>query len=382
MTKKIAIIGGGTAGVMAAAHFKQFTDCEIQIFVDDKKSFSFADGTNVDFPVSLRSGVEFSHNDLHFMDGTLKMGIGKNDWANGYPFMDSFKPPFSSYHLNFSNFSNFMLKKMEHKINIHFYEVNSKNLDADFIMDCSGKPDDMEDFDIIDSIPVNSIRTMDCFWDGPKFNYTVSIARPFGSVSLIPLNSCCRIVYAYNKHLNNLDDINFDIIDICKLYNLNLTNLTDSYDIVNYIRKKNYVENISYNGDSSFFFNSPESTSLTMIDHINRYTHDCWFNNIDVDTINFDLRTKFEEMRTIIALHYYSGSIYDTPFWLYAKQISKDILQNSLKQKNFKEMIEYSKLSDLEMPPDLVTPVYGTWTLSSIKRNFEELNLYKKLENL
>lgn len=71
--------------------------------------------------------------------------------------------------------------------------------------------------------------------------------------------------------------------------------------------------------------------------------------------------------------------MFDTEFWKMAKIRGETNIKESLKNKKFLEMIQYSKYNN----PDISAKEdYGTWWLGSFYQNFHNLDLYEKINKL
>ena len=218
MTKKIAIIGNGTAGCLTASHFNRYSiDTEIEWYFDPNiKPQAVGEGSLIDLPVDLNASLEFSMSDLYSLDGTIKTGIRKIDWAGVDSFDENFTFGKHGMHFNAVQLQDFILKKLqlEGKIKIIESNVTHNQIDSDHIIDCSGFPRDFSQYVESEYIPVNSAHVTKCFWDYPKFNHTLTIARPYGWVFGIPLQNRCAIGYMYNSNINSLEEIKKDVLNI------------------------------------------------------------------------------------------------------------------------------------------------------------------------
>lgn len=380
--KKISIIGRGTAGCISAAHFLKYTDCAIDFYYDHQiKPQAVGEGSNLILPMRLNQVIDFQHQDLSLLDGSFKYGIKKTGWGLGTEFIHNFPPPNVGYHFNALKLQDLIIDRIKHnpRVNIIEHNINHSDIDSDFIMDCSGKPEEYNDFITPDSIPVNAVHVTQCYWDYSKFQYTLTLARPHGWVFGIPLQNRCSIGYLYNSSINTIDEIKEDVKAVFNEYNLTPSETTNTFNFNNYFRKNNFKDNIAYNGNASFFLEPLEATSIAFMDIINRIAHDVWFGNTDLSLANQHYRKHITEIETIIMLHYFAGSMFDTEFWKMAKIRGETNIKESLKNKKFLEMIQYSKYNN----PDISAKEdYGTWWLGSFYQNFHNLDLYEKINKL
>ena len=379
--KKLAIIGKGTAGVLAAAHFNRWTDCEIELYYDENIAPQpVGEGSNVQLPASLSIDLGFNYENLVEIDGNFKYGIKKENWANGNTFTHFFAPPSIGYHFNAGKLQNYVVDKLKNDIKVINKNVTADEVDANFIMDCSGKPQSYEECNMSEFIPVNSVHVTQCFWDYPRFQYTLTIARPYGWVFGIPLQNRCSIGYMYNKDINTLEEVKEDVKQIFEQYNLTPSDVTNTFSFKNYTRKQNFTGRVVNNGNSSFFLEPLEATSIATMDVINRNAYDVWFENKPIEIANNKYTSFLDEVENVIMLHYFAGSAFDTPFWKYAQNKGAENMQKALRNDLFKQMVNLSQ-NDVRTFLNSTVKEYGTWPLASFKQNLEALDLYKKLKS-
>ena len=382
MTKKIAIIGRGTAGSLSIIHFlRHMNDCEIEWHYDPSVPVqSVGEGSTPQLPRSLYENLNFNYLNLKKIDSTLKTGIYKSGWGkNKEDFLHQFPSPFVALHFNAISLQNYIFNKVKNKVKIFEYNVSPDDIDADFVMDCSGKPKSYEEFYKADFIPVNSAYVTQCYWDRARFQHTLTIARPYGWVFGVPLQNRCSIGYLYNKNINSLEDVKEDVKNVFDEYNLIPSNNINILSFNNYYRKQNYTDRVCYNGNASFFLEPMEANSIEIMDFIQRGAIALWDNQISADDMNLIYRRRIMEVETMIMLHYFAGSKYETEFWKFAQQKGKDCIELSLKQdKNFSKIIDYSiKIKKRNLcDPDIN---YGYWGANSLCENIFGLGIEKSL---
>lgn len=380
--KKIAVIGRGTAGVLAAAHFLHYSDCLVDFYFDHEiKPQAVGEGSNLVLPMRLHQTIDFNHEDLSKLDGSFKYGIKKTGWGNGKEFTHNFPPPNVGYHFNAIKLQDYIIDKIKNHARLRIIETNITHdeIDSDFIMDCTGKPKNYEDFEITQSIPVNSVYVTQCYWDYAKFQYTLTLARPYGWVFGIPLQNRCSIGYLYNNAINDLDEIKEDVKHIFQEYGLNPSDHTNAFSFKNYYRKNNFNNRVAYNGNASFFLEPLEATSISFMDAINRMAFDTWIDNLDYRISNQNYLKHIAEIEHMIMLHYFAGSVFDTEFWRFAQPRGRENITHALSNNKFLEMVEYSKYNN---PALSAKEDFGTWWLGSFYQNLSNLDLYDKIYSL
>lgn len=383
MRKKISIIGAGTAGVLAAAHFNRWRkDCDIELYYDSNIAPQpVGEGSTPSLPNVLWHNLHFTFDDLLKVDGTIKHGIDKRNWG-GSDFVHPFYPPVVGYHFNAGKLQKFILDKLKNDIKIIDKNVKHQDIDSDYIMDCSGKPDNYEEFHMSDYISVNAVHVTQCYWDYPTFNNTLALARPYGWIFGIPLKNRCSIGYMYNHNINTLEEVKEDVKNVFSELHLIPSDVTNTFNFKNYFRKENFTERVVYNGNSSFFLEPMEATSIMVMDFINRGAHDIWAGENSIENYNATYLELLEEVEAMIMLHYYSGSKFDTPFWDFAKLRGENSCKRMMKNEKFRFIYEMSKG---ENPGESFKPEdlnYAALIPLSYKINLSGLNLYNKLDKM
>lgn len=384
--KKIAIIGRGTAGSLASSHISTYSSDEIIWYHDSNVSRqSVGEGSTVPLPVLLYDSYGFNFQDIKKIDGTFKRGIKKENWGGSGDFMHPFPLAASGIHFNATKLQDYIHQKLEKKIQIIDKNIiDPQDLDVDYVLDCSGKLPPFNEAIKASSIPLNAAHIVQCYWDKPQFDYTLTIARPYGWVFGIPLQNRCSIGYLYDKNINTLEEVKEDIKNIFKKYNLTPSDKVNNLNFNNYYRKQNYTNKVSYNGNSSFFLEPLEATSTGMMDTINRNFCNIVYNNKSIESANFTYHKNMVDTQRMIMLHYLAGSKFSTPFWEEAYKKSLTFLNNNLHQPDFLEIYNRSKEYSKRGFKSYIEPFneIGQWAFASYNMHFEELDLYNKIDNI
>lgn len=390
--KKIVVVGRGTAGSLSAAHVSRWmSDYEIEWHFDPKiLPQAVGEGSTVELPKSLYEDVHFRHEDLEKIDGSFKSGIYKKNWGNnGNQYIHGFIPYRISYHFNALKLQSFIFNKLKDKIKIvEVNHENSQNIDADHVLDCSGRPIDYKEHEISPYIAVNSVYVTQCYWDYARFQYTLTIARPYGWVFGIPLQNRCSIGYLFNKDINSLEEIKEDVKNIFEEYNLVPSEHTNHFGFQSYLRKENFSDKIAYNGNASFFLEPLEATSIGVIDRINRLAHWLWTGRSTTAEANYEYLKYLKEAEAIIMLHYFSGSVFNTDFWDYAKTRGEECIKDQLKNNNnFKKVMKYclenkTNWDQLSLHQDKLPEHSSIWSTPSFIQNVYELQVEEELSSL
>lgn len=378
--KKIAIIGNGTAGVITASWLNHHCrDKELVWYYDpDIKPQAVGEGSLLELSKDLRTSLDFNCDDLRSIGGTVKTGIRKYNWSNTEMYDENFS--FGSYamHFNAVKLQEFILNKMKAESNIKIIERNitADLIDADHIVDCTGFPKDFSNYKISEYIPVNATYVTQCPWDSARFNYTLTIARPYGWVFGIPLENRCAIGYMYNENITSLDLVKKDVLNVFDQFNLTPSFTTNSLKFKNYSRRNNFSERISFNGNASFFLEPLEATTISAINDVKRGIIDLIYNLKDIKTINEKYQLTIDETETIIMLHYFSGSKFNTEFWDYAQERGRKKIEAASKTDRFKEFLEHSKNKTN------TTMDYGSWDPTIMNTNISNLKITEKIDQI
>ena len=386
--KKIAVIGAGTAGCLSVSHFVRYTDWEIDWYFDSSiLPLAVGEGSFPFLPGYMYEMFGFDYDSLASIDGTIKSGIKKTGWgSSGNNFYHHFPPGLVGYHFNANKLQSFIMEAMssnsrvsviDKKINNHF------EVDADYIIDCTGTPSDTSLLHLSEYVPVNAAFVTQCFWDGPKFNETLTVARPYGWVFGIPLRNRCSIGYMFNKDISSLEDVKTDITNVFNDYGLIPSDVTNLLTFKNYYRKQNISGRVCYNGNASFFLEPLEATSIAFMDMVYRDAFSVWTGiKSEADANDNYLRT-IREIENIIMLHYLDGSTFETNFWNVAKTKAFNNMQVAKDNPKFLSMIDRAKQigSRVTYEP-FKDPLFGTWSLNSFALHLDKFNVVKNLKLL
>jgi len=384
--KKISVVGRGTVGCLSVAHFLKHTNLEIDwIFDPNIPAAAVGEGTSLIFPKELLKVFNWQHDSLLKIKGTVKQGIYKENWGRGESFLHPFPIDSVGMHLSAVDFQNevFELVANNSRINVIENKVTDlKNIDSDYVMSCTGSKKSLDDNYVEHSnIPVNSAFVTHCFWDYPKFTYTLTIARPWGWVFGVPLQHRCAIGYLYNDNFVNLDEIKNDVREVFKQYNLVPSNKTNHIKFKNYSRLNNFSDRVAYNGNASFFLEPLEATSTGFAAYINRYAFDVWSGSLSVEEANTWYNEEISDIESMICLHYLSGSTFKNDFWDFATSLAENKIEKEFAyQTKFAKFVLHSLNENNVLFP--TGDNIGSWPELSYNINIKKLNLEKRIRLL
>tara|TARA_A100001388_G_scaffold73011_1_gene51759 strand:+ start:6188 stop:7399 length:1212 start_codon:yes stop_codon:yes gene_type:complete len=396
--KKITVIGKGTAGCISVANIaniSNYHDLEIEWIYDPEiNPQAVGEGTTLDVVNMLGESLGFGWPDLKHIDGNYKNGIRKIGYTTtGCDYTHRFMTPNVAIHFNALKLQDFIEQKIkENYPNVKIIQGNkdTHNNDSDYVLDCSGKPKSYEDYNLTEYIPVNSVYVTQCFWPEPKFDYTLTVARPYGWVWGIPLQNRCSIGYMYNNKINSLEEVKEDVKNIFEEFNLQPSETTNAFSFKNYYRNTNFEDHIGYNGNASFFLEPLEATSISSMIMVSKLCAGYVLGvNDSLDYINNVYTLKLKQVENMINLHYLAGSKYDTHFWINAQDKANKLYKNRVfydtEFAEFFNTVKSSKskimnrLVDKEFKSSSNDTEYGTWGLHSWYQNIKGLNLENKI---
>jgi len=379
---KLAVVGRGTAGSQAVAHLvRNFPEEEIVWYYDPSKpTQSVGEGSTLELPTNLFNNLNFSHQDLKKLDGTFKTGIYKENWGvENKDFFHDFPPPSLGYHFNAVKLQDYVQELIKNKVEIIEGPVDYNDVDAYYVLNASGTPKDFEDFYISEYIPVNAAYVTPCYWEAPQFDYTLTIAGKYGWIFGIPLQNRCSIGYLYNSDINTEEEVAEDVKEIFEKYGLNPSKKTTSLKFKNYYKKNNYEKNgrLIHSGNSSFFLEPLEATSIAAMSKIQEEALFVWSGNKKFDQSNQEYLEHMHQTEFIIMMHYAAGSPFKTDFWDYAQERGIKKIEDS--KDDFKMQHLYRSIRDIKIMnlgrdvPGI--PEYGPWWPENFVRNISGLGI-------
>lgn len=370
--KKLAVIGRGTVGCVSALKLKlHFPEAEVQWHYDPSiKPQSVGEGTTLTLPRILNETLGFGPREFEKVDGYVKTGIFKDGWSqDGNKFTHDFPSPLVALHFNAVKMQDYIFERLKDHVKTFEQNVTSEDIDADYVIDCSGRPKDFENHSMSSYIPVNSVHVTQCFWDGPKFSHTLTIARPYGWVFGIPLQNRCSIGYMYNKDINTLDEVKEDVKAIFSDYGLTPSDTTNSFSFNNYYKNKNFNERGCANGNASFFLEPLEALTFGMAAVVLEGALDQIAGFRSPQDLNFEYARLISNAERIIMMHYFAGSKYTTDFWDFAQEKGEMCMSNSKHNKAFCDMV-----ANAEPRPDFGNFPEHIFNSGEASQEFLELN--------
>ena len=333
---KVSIVGGGNAGCITALYLSWYIkDLEVElIYNPDVPCERVGQATVLDPPKLLWSatGFDWYHNPIHatFKSGILYEGWGQsNDKVfHGFP-ANSMAMHYCPWEMQKHVLKSGLFKVTEG-------EVDPKDVDADYVFDCRGKPDDYSDYEELVN-PTNACLLGKPKWDTTKALWSRHVATPDGWTFVIPTDSQSpshdySVGYCYNNNITSKEEAENNMLDMFDV------DLQHQVEYKNYIAKNPVVDGrIFLNGNRLFFLEPLESSSVQAYIEYARFFVDYIITKKSPSEQAGDAAKDYiKELQNFVLWHYQFGSKYDTPFWDYAKKVS-------FKDNKFDAMLDYCK---------------------------------------
>ena len=346
---KVSVVGGGNAGCITALYlswYKKELEVEL-IYNPDVPCERVGQASVLDPPKLLwaATGFNWYNNPIH---ATFKSGILYEGWGqyneklfHGFP-----------AHSMAMHYCPWEMQK--HVLNSgHFKvtegDVDPKDVDADYVFDCRGKPKDFSDYDDLIN-PTNAAILAKPNWDTTKAFWSRHVATPDGWTFIIPTHSespshdYC-VGYCYNSNITSKEDAE--------------SNLSSMFDveIKKHLKFKNYLakypivdDRIFLNGNRLFFLEPLESSSVQAYVECARFFVDYIITKKEpIEQAANSAKQYIRQLQNFVLWHYQFGSKYETPFWDYATKLS-------FRDKTFDAMVEYCKQTTKR---DILPKSYG-----------------------
>ena len=360
---KIAVIGTGTVGVMSFLHFLKYLDnSEVTcIYNPAKKILGVGESSNVSLPHLLWNAANYSvFIDSKELSSTIKLGVKYINWRKN-DFISPILP--THYAMHFDNFklAEVMFKRAKKiygkrfkTLNKNIKELKQNNKEVtilfdkgkktyDYVIDCRGYPDDYSNYHECTSLPINR-AFVNLVPEPGDWNYTYHHAHKNGWMFGIPLTNRQGWGYLFNDKITSEQEAVNEINEIFKS-NKKKEDLRD-FNFKPY-RSKTFLNNrIIKNGNRAIFYEPLEALSGVFYDGINRWFFDYISNKVDEETLNTFLDERAKQYENFIAWIYNQGSIHNTKFWSYAKQITTKHLTKNLIWENTKTYLKKNTQED------------------------------------
>ena len=336
---KISVVGGGNGGCFTALYLAWHRkDIEVElIYNPEVLPERVGQATLLDPPKLLWAalGFDWYHNPIH---ATMKSGILYEGWGQvNEEVFHPFPPQSMAMHYCPWEMQASVLKSGHFKVT--HGEVDPKDVDADYVFDCRGKPDDFSEYeDLIN--PVNACVLGKPKWNTSRNPWSRHVATPDGWTFVIPTHykspshDFC-VGYCYNSDITQQEVAEYNFLERFDV------------DVTKHVKFKNYVaknpivdDRIILNGNRLFFLEPLESSSTqTYVMWVDYIMKNILTNEDSVSNASKECKRYIEKTQNFVLWHYQCGSKYNTSFWEYAKSLS-------FKDDEFDSMLYESKSYD------------------------------------
>ena len=336
---KISIVGGGNGGCFTALYLAWHRkDIEVELIYNPEiLPERVGQATLLDPPKLLWAalGFDWYHNPIH---ATMKSGILYEGWGQvNEEVFHPFPPQSMAMHYCPWEMQASVLKSGHFKVT--HGDVDPKDVDADYVFDCRGKPDDFSEYDELVN-PINACVLGKPKWNTSRNSWSRHVATPDGWTFVIPTrykspsHDFC-VGYCYNSDITQQEVAEYNFLEKFDV------------DVTKHVKFKNYVaknpivnDRIILNGNRLFFLEPLESSSTqTYIMWVDYIMKNILTNEDSVSNASKECKRYIEKTQNFVLWHYQCGSKYNTSFWEYAKSLS-------FKDDEFDSMLYESKSYD------------------------------------
>ena len=317
---KVSVVGGGNAGVFSALFLNHVIGAEVELIYDPTIPCErVGQATILDAPKILYETIGFTwdNNPIHatFKSGVVYEGWGKvNDKVS-----NPFPPDRMGMHYCPWEMQNYVLNSGLFKVIEG--KIDPKDVDADYVFDCRGKPDDFSDYHQIVN-PTNAAILAKPNWDTSNVYWSRHVATPDGWTFVIPtaLDSPSRsgsVGYCYNRNITSKEDAEKNMLEMFDV------EISKHINYNNYVSKEVVIDGrIILNGNRLCFIEPLESSAIqTYSEVVLRFGRTLQLEG-KLDNLNHQIHTYIKHIQNFVLWHYQFGSKYDTPFWDYAKKLT------------------------------------------------------------
>ena len=354
--QKIAVIGRGTAGSLAAASVTNAlaeTDYELHHIYDSRiPIIGVGEGSWPSLVDRLHVLSNLPHETIQTrLNGTRKYGVAFEGWGcRNQDFIHYFTPQLVSYAYHLS--ADLLADILQEGTHAHHVDKNVQNVtrvdgsaqiefeDAtteryDLVFDARGFPKELntnEHFDI-SFIPTNTAVIRRCpsiFQDhegGPvrQPTYTRAVARPHGWVFVIPLTVHTSYGYIFNRNVSDLADVEADFDELLESDRVPEFEQRAVIQFPNFVHRQMFDGLVARVGNTATFMEPLEATAIVaaqmqieLVLHM-RLNRSAEILEADAPVVNRFLINTMLCYGLFVGWHYSCGSIHNTEFWQFAR---------------------------------------------------------------
>jgi tryptophan halogenase len=412
---KIAVLGGGTAGFIAACHLTRSLPHAELLHVFDSRipTIGVGEGTTPRFRTWFEEVTGLGFSDLaERCRATPKKGLRFEGWGSrGSEFLNRFQPTrLLGYHLDAAELVDLLSEHVRaERKDARVEEVvtladgvkvqleNGASHRCDYLFDARGFPpgvnsgcSTIKDFLQLNWIPTN--RAMLRRLPGADLSgVTRAIARPHGWIFQIPLQGSVSCGYIFNRDVSSDGEVDHDFTAFLQQEGISSWTPRGILNFPNFVRRRVFDGRVFWLGNAAAFLEPLEATAICtgvlevraaarlIMDH----GSNGGVNPGEVKKFNEKMLTYIVRNSLFLAWHYACGSRWDTAFWKYAMQGMERARNCAMVQPHLADMEAFVEagrampglaLSAYEDQEDWDREVYPLLRLYRPFGNFSELN--------
>ena len=355
--RKIAVVGRGTAGALAAASVtRQHPDADHELHhIYDSRIpvIGVGEGSWPSLVQELQQLTNLPHETVQQrLNGTRKYGVAFEGWGRrDRDFTHYFTPQQVSYAYHLS--ADFMGELLEEGTRARHIDARVLNITRveggaevefedraperyDLVFDARGFPRQLHGDEHIDIsfIPTNTAVIRRCPAiieaepDGPvvRHTYTRAVARPHGWVFVIPLTVHTSYGYIFNRDVTSQEEVESDFDAFLESDGVSEFEQRAVIPFPNFVHRQIFDGAIARVGNAAAFMEPLEATAIVSaqlqigmvlqirlnrpVEHLER----------DAPVVNRFLISNMLCYGLFVGWHYSCGSIYDSEFWRHARE--------------------------------------------------------------
>lgn len=354
--RKIAVIGRGTAGSLAAASVTRLhpdSDHELHHIYDSRiPIIGVGEGSWPSLVQELQQLTNLPQETVQQrLKGTRKYGVAFEGWGRrNRDFTHYFTPQQVSYAYHLS--ADLVVDLLHESTRAH--HIDAKVLKVarvdggaqvefedraperyDLVFDARGFARELDPEEHIDIsfIPTNTAVIRRCpsivrdEQDGPilEHTYTRAVARPHGWVFVIPLTAHTSYGYIFNRDVSSGDEVESDFDEFLETDGVSEFEQRATIAFPNFVHRQIYDGAVARIGNAAAFMEPLEATAIVsaqlqigMVLHmrLNRRLANL---EVDAPVVNRFLVNNMLRYGLFVGWHYSCGSRYDSEFWRHAR---------------------------------------------------------------
>ena len=354
--KKIAVVGRGTAGSLAAANVTNQlagSDFELHHIYDSRiPVIGVGEGSWPSLVQELHTLTKLPHEVVQqSIKGTRKYGVLFQGWGTrNKEFIHYFTPQQVSYayHLAADLLADLLhdctdathidsnvtsITRVDNGARLEFVDREAETYDL--VFDARGFPKELDPKEHIDIsfIPTNTaiIRRCSAIYEeagGPELRvtYTRAVARPHGWVFVIPLTAHTSYGYIYNRNVSTQEAVEADFDELLDSDGIPEFEHRAVINFPNFVHRSCFDGAIARVGNAAAFMEPLEATAIVsaqlqigMVLHMRLNQSDLQMQS-NAPIVNRFLISTILRYGLFVGWHYSCGSKFNSEFWDYARE--------------------------------------------------------------